>query len=144
MYAYRTNWMITVNHHMKTGEDKLLTTVADRRACRKERSNSIKPEMCRCDFCNKDCHSRIGLFSYKQRCCIPARRYDVSPMVICGSEPLPLMSLITFLITANIKISISSKDLSHACLVWICNVIGLPSEWADVTSTLLEGTHRLF
>ena len=42
-------------------------------ARRKEGSNSIRTETThRCDFCNKDFHSRIGLFSHKRRCCSPA------------------------------------------------------------------------
>ena len=40
-----------------------------RRACRKERNNSKRPETThKYDFCGRDCFSHIGLCSYKRRC----------------------------------------------------------------------------
>ena len=49
-------------HDLKTGEDKLLTAALDKRACRKEGSNSIRPETThRCDVCNKDSHPHCSL-----------------------------------------------------------------------------------
>ena len=64
-----------IKQHLKTGEDKLMTAAADKRAYRKEGSStSIRPEIThRCVICNKDCHSHIGLFSHKQRCYNPTR-----------------------------------------------------------------------
>ena len=72
--ADRTKWRSALKQHLETGEEKLMAAAADKRACRKEGSSSIRPETTRrCDVCNKDCHSRIGLFIHKRRCNNPAR-----------------------------------------------------------------------
>ena len=72
--ADRTEWRNALKQHLETGEEKLMAAAADKRARRKEGSSSIRPETIhRCDVCNKDCHSRIGLFSHKRRCSNPAR-----------------------------------------------------------------------
>ena len=72
--ADRTEWRSALKQHLETGEEKLMAAAADKRAGRKERSSSIRPETThRCGVCNKDCHSRIGLFSHKRRCSNPAR-----------------------------------------------------------------------
>ena len=69
----RTGWRSALKQHLKTGEDKLMTAAADKRARRKEGSSSIRPETTHiCVTCNKDCHSHIGLFSHKRRCYNPA------------------------------------------------------------------------
>ena len=73
----RTKWRSALKQHLKTGEDKLMAAAAEKRARRKEGSNSILPETThRCDVCNKYCHSHIGLFSHKRRCLNPARNED--------------------------------------------------------------------
>ena len=67
--ADRTKWRSALKQHLK-----LMAAAADKRARRKEGSNSIRPETThRCDVCNKDCNSHIGLFSLKRRCYNPAR-----------------------------------------------------------------------
>ena len=72
--ADRTEWRSALKHHLETGEEKLMAAAADKRARRKEDSSSIRPKTThRCDVCNKDCHSRIGLSSHKRRCSNPAR-----------------------------------------------------------------------
>ena len=74
LVADRTEWRSALKQHLETGEDKLMAAAADKRARRKEGSSSIRPETTHtCDVCNKDCHSRIGLFSLKGRCSNPAR-----------------------------------------------------------------------
>ena len=71
--ADRTGWRSALKQHLKTGEDKLMTAVADKRARRKEGSSSIRPTTAHiCVICNKDCHSHIGLFRHKRRCYNPA------------------------------------------------------------------------
>ena len=40
----RTKWRSALKQHLKTGEDKLMTAAADKRARRKEGSSSIRPE----------------------------------------------------------------------------------------------------
>ena len=65
----RTRWRSTLNQHLQSGEAKLLGMAADKRARRKERLNSNRSNTThRCDFCHRDCHSNIGLYSHKRRC----------------------------------------------------------------------------
>ena len=72
--ADRTNWRSALKQHLETGDEKLMAAAADKRARRKEGSSSIRPETThRCDVCNKDCHSHIGLYSHRRRCNNPAR-----------------------------------------------------------------------
>ena len=72
--ADRTEWRSALKQHLDTGEEKLMAAAADKRARRNEGSSSIRPETTHtCDICNKDCHSRIGLYSHKRRCSNPAR-----------------------------------------------------------------------
>ena len=67
--ADRTEWRSALKQHIETGKEKLMAAAADKRARRKAGSSSIRPETTHiCDVCNKDCHSRIGLFSHKRRC----------------------------------------------------------------------------
>ena len=56
-----------------------------KRACRKERNNSNRPDTThKCDFCGRDCFSHIGLYSHKRRCnkqtgqqgCTPIIKFD--------------------------------------------------------------------
>ena len=87
--ADRTGWRSALKQHIKTVEDKLMTAAADKRACRKEGSSSIRPETThRCGICNKDCHSHIGHFSHRRRCYNPARNYNIKNknMVICDQR----------------------------------------------------------
>ena len=42
--ADRTKWRSALKQHLKTGTDKLMTVAADKRARRKEDSNSIRPD----------------------------------------------------------------------------------------------------
>ena len=73
----RSGWRSTLNKHLKSGEEKLMNEAVDKRARRKERINSIRPETThRCDLCDRDCHSRIGLYSHKRRCSSRADSQD--------------------------------------------------------------------
>ena len=80
--ADRTRW---TNQHLKTGEEKLMNAAKDKRICRKERSNSSRPETTlRCNLCGRVCLSRINLFSHRRRCSSRAdsqNSWDASPMV---------------------------------------------------------------
>ena len=67
--ADRATWRSTLKQHPKTGEEKVMNATADKRAFRKERSTSDKPEtMYKCDLCGRDCYFHIGLYSHKRRC----------------------------------------------------------------------------
>ena len=49
-------WRSTLNQHLKSGEEKLVNAEVGKRACRKERNNSNRPETThKCDFCGRDC-----------------------------------------------------------------------------------------
>ena len=62
-------WRSTLTQHLKTGEKKVVNAEAERRARRKERNSSNRPETThKCDFCGRDCFSHIGLYSHKRRC----------------------------------------------------------------------------
>ena len=41
--ADRTEWRSALKQHLETGEEKLMAAAADKRACRKEGSSSIRP-----------------------------------------------------------------------------------------------------
>ena len=64
--ADHTRWRSTLNQHLKTKEEKLMSTATDKRVHRKERNNSNQPATSH--NCGIDSHTLIGLFSYK-RCC---------------------------------------------------------------------------
>ena len=65
----RSRWRSTLNKHLKSGEEKLMNMAAVKRTSRKERNNSSGPDSIhRCDHCDRDCLSRIGLYSHKRRC----------------------------------------------------------------------------
>ena len=67
--ADRMMWRSTLNQHLLTGENKLVNAEAGRRARRKERNNSNRPETTyKCDFCGRDFFSHIGLYSHKLHC----------------------------------------------------------------------------
>ena len=49
--ADRAMWRRTLNQHLKSGEEKLVNAEVGKRACRKERKNSNRPETThKCDF----------------------------------------------------------------------------------------------
>lgn len=65
----RSRWRSTLTSHLKTGEERLKVTAEEKRARRKERCRSDSTETIhKCDLCDRDCHSRIGLFSHRRRC----------------------------------------------------------------------------
>ena len=65
----RTKWRTALTQHLARGEEKLLNAAAVKRGRRKERSSPSTAETAYiCDQCNRDCHSRIGLYSHRRRC----------------------------------------------------------------------------
>ena len=67
--ADRMMWRSTLNQYLKTGEEKLVNAEVRRRARRKERNSSNRPDTThKCDFCRRDYFSHIGLYSHKRRC----------------------------------------------------------------------------
>ncbi|XP_063595337.1 uncharacterized protein LOC134772300 [Penaeus indicus] len=69
LYGRPSKWRGALTQHLKSGEEKLSQAATERRARRKQSDSSNRPDTeHKCDFCNKDCHSRIGLFSHRRRC----------------------------------------------------------------------------
>ena len=67
--ANRFKWREALTKHLKSGEEKLTQAATERRIRRKQSDSLDRPETeHRCSLCNKDCHSRIGLFSHRPRC----------------------------------------------------------------------------
>ena len=67
--ADRMMWRGTLNQHLKTGKKKLVNAEVAKRACRKVRNSSNRPETRhKCNFCGRDCFFYIGLHSHKRRC----------------------------------------------------------------------------
>ena len=68
----RTRWRNTIHQHLVTGEKKLSDAAEDKRTRRKQHNNTDRPTSTYiCDLCDRDCHSRIGLFSHKRACSRP-------------------------------------------------------------------------
>ena len=62
-----SSWRNTLHKQLKLGEEKLIVMADEQRACRKD--SSTRPETThKCDLCNRDCHSQIGLFSDRPCC----------------------------------------------------------------------------
>ena len=74
--ANRVKWKSIINKYLIAGEAKLRVHTVDKRRHRKQfvsgkQSKSAKttPTIYECNLCGRgDCHSRIGLYSHRQRC----------------------------------------------------------------------------
>ena len=67
----------TLHKQLKLGEEKLIVMADEQWACRKD--SSTRPEAThKCDLCNRDCHSQIGLYSDRRRCSNWADSLEVS------------------------------------------------------------------
>ena len=69
LVANRSKWRGALTIQLKVGEEKLTQADTDRWACRKLNGSSKKTETeHKCNFCNRDCHSRISLYSHRRQC----------------------------------------------------------------------------
>ena len=67
--ANRSMWRGALTNQLKAGEEKLTQSAVERRARRKLNGSPDRPVTeHKCDLCNRDCHSRIGLCSHRRRC----------------------------------------------------------------------------
>jgi len=67
--ANRSKWREALTKRLKSGEEKLTQAATERRGLRKQSDSLDRPETeHRCSLCNRDCHSRIGLYSQRRRC----------------------------------------------------------------------------
>ncbi len=66
----RPEWRGALTRHLKLGEEKLTQAAIERRARRKQVDSTDRLETSphTCDLCNRQCRSRIGLFSHRRRC----------------------------------------------------------------------------
>ena len=64
-----SKWKGALTNQLKAGEEKLTQAVTEKWACRKLSGRSDRPETeHKCDLCNRDYHSRIGLYSHRRWC----------------------------------------------------------------------------
>ena len=64
----RSKWRSNLHAALKLGEERIATAADDRRKRRKETlctANRNTVTIFKCDFCDKYCQSRIGLFSHQ-------------------------------------------------------------------------------
>ncbi len=67
--ASRAKWKSTINQYLAAGEEKLRADALDKRTRRKQStSTEIVPTIHKCNLCDRDCHSRIGLYSHRRQC----------------------------------------------------------------------------
>ena len=67
--ADRSRWRCILTYYLKSGEKRLLSAAEEKLPRRKERRNSSNnTETHKCDLCDRDCYSRIGLFSHQRSC----------------------------------------------------------------------------
>ena len=71
-----TNWRSTLHKQLQSGEKKLTAVTAEKRAHKKEMAANRPESMHRCDLCNQDCHSHIGLYSHRRHCSSQADSMD--------------------------------------------------------------------
>ena len=61
-----TSWRSTLHKQLQTSEKKLTVAAAEKLACKKEMAANRPESMHRCNLCNRDCHSHIGLYSHRR------------------------------------------------------------------------------
>ena len=77
--AIRSNWREALTKHLKSGEEKLTQAATERRVHRKQSDSLDRPETeYKCNLCNRNCHSRIGLYSHRHRCSSQADNQDAT------------------------------------------------------------------
>jgi hypothetical protein len=65
----RSNWREEIKCGLKKGETRLQQSAEEQRTRRKHSQNLTPADsVFKCSHCDKDCHSKIGLFSHS-RCC---------------------------------------------------------------------------
>ena len=61
-----TSWSSTLHKQLQTGTKKLTAVAAEKQAHKKETAANRPESMHRCNLCNQDCHSHIGLYSHRR------------------------------------------------------------------------------
>ena len=71
-----TSWRSTLHKQLQTGEKKLSVAAAEKQAHKKETAANRPGSTHRCNLCDWDCHSHIGLYSHKRHCSSQADSLD--------------------------------------------------------------------
>ena len=66
--ADHTSWRSMLHKQLQTSEKKLTVVAAEKRTHKKETAANRPESTHRCDLCNQDCHSYIGLVSHRRHC----------------------------------------------------------------------------
>ena len=74
--AGHTSWRSTLHKQLQTSKKKLTAAAAEKQACKKETAANRPESMHRCDLCDRDCHSHIGLYSHRRHCSSRADSLD--------------------------------------------------------------------
>ena len=71
-----TSWRSMLHKQLQSGKKKLTVVAAEKQAHKKEMAANRPESMHRCDLCNRDCHSHIGLYSHRRHCSSQADSLD--------------------------------------------------------------------
>ena len=63
-----TSWRSMLHKQLQTSEKKLTVVAAEKQTHKKEMAANRPETTHRCDLCNRDCHSHIGLCSHRRYC----------------------------------------------------------------------------
>ena len=63
-----TSWSSMLHKQLQTSKKKLTVAAAEKQAHKKEMAVNRPESMPRCNLCNWDCHSHIGLYSHRRHC----------------------------------------------------------------------------
>ena len=63
-----TSWRSMLHKQLQSGKKKLTVVAAEKRAHKMEMAANRPESMHRCNLCNRDCHSHIGLYSHRRHC----------------------------------------------------------------------------
>ena len=65
----RDRWRQDLGRGLQRGEAKLRQAAEEKRARRKNSQQTTPGDsVFKCSHCNRDCHSRVGLYSHNRRC----------------------------------------------------------------------------
>ena len=71
-----TSWRSMLHKQLQTGEKKRTSVAAEKQACKKEMAANRPETTHKCDLCDQDCHSHIGLYSHRGCCLSQADSLD--------------------------------------------------------------------
>ena len=83
--ADRSGWKYTLTTGLDAGE-KNLRQLADKKRARRKQKQLQPPadNPFKCSNCDRDCHSRVGLYSHNRRCCANRSNPQGRPSIVSG------------------------------------------------------------